>query len=217
MSTNVWLSLARLHVERGHLARAASTILEAVRLMPDDLNLRHELSRALLWSGDWVGWRRSNAALLDRFGATSNPHTARMVARACVLGPDATADPEMPVRLAEAALRAAGEPDKVAYMSTLGTALYRAGRFADAIRRLDETNQLQGGDSHPVFCAFLAMAHHRLGHPLEARRWLDRLRAHRPSSDPAEFWPELQIRLHLREAEAVILYDPEFPADPFAH
>jgi hypothetical protein len=60
------------------------------------------------------------------------------------------------------------------------------------------------------------MAHHRLGHPVEARRWLDRLREHRPSTDPAQFWLELEIRLLRSEAEAVIVYDPAFPDDPFA-
>ena len=99
--------LARFHVERGHFDRAAATLIEAVRLMPDDLMLRLELSRALLWAGDRVGWRRSNAALLGRFSATGNPQRARMVARACALGPDATSDPEIPVRLAEAAVRGA--------------------------------------------------------------------------------------------------------------
>ena len=65
--------------------------------------------------------------------------------------------------------------------------------------------------------AFLAMAHDRLGHHAEARRWLERLRNHQPSVDPTEFWREVLIRLLRSEAEAVILYDPVFPADPFAH
>ncbi len=60
------------------------------------------------------------------------------------------------------------------------------------------------------------MAHHRLGHRDEARRWLDRLRNHEPSTDPDNFWDELEIRLLRSEAEAVVIYDPLFPADPFA-
>jgi hypothetical protein len=60
------------------------------------------------------------------------------------------------------------------------------------------------------------MAHHRLGHREEARRWLERLREHRPSEEAGRFWDELWIRLLRSEAEAVILYDPAFPDDPFA-
>ncbi len=89
-------------------------------------------------------------------------------------------------------------------------ALYRSGRLEEAIR-------LRGGGSVPADWPFLAMAHHRLGHRDEARRWLDQLRNHQLSADPAQFWNELQIRLLRSEAEAVILYDPIFPADPFAH
>jgi hypothetical protein len=64
--------------------------------------------------------------------------------------------------------------------------------------------------------ALLAMAHHRLAHRDQARRYLERLRSRRPSADPNEFWNELEIRLLGSEAEATILYDPAFPADPFA-
>jgi hypothetical protein len=68
----------------------------------------------------------------------------------------------------------------------------------------------------PQDWVFLAMAHLRLGHRDEARRWLDRFRARQPVGDASRFWDELEIRLLRSEAEAVVLYDPAFPADPFA-
>jgi len=55
-----------------------------------------------------------------------------------------------------------------------------------------------------------------LAHHAAARRWLERLQNRQPSTDPNQFWEELEIRLLSNEAEAVILYDPVFPADPFA-
>jgi tetratricopeptide (TPR) repeat protein len=122
----------------------------------------------------------------------------------------------MPARLAEIGVRGTGDPfNKSACLNTLGAALYRAGRYDEAIRRLEEAIQARGGE-HPGDWPFLALAHHRLGHRDEARRWLDRLREHQPSTDPAQFWDELAIRLVRSEAEAVILYDPAFPDDPFA-
>ena len=102
-------------------------------------------------------------------------------------------------------------------LNTLGGVLYRAGRLNDAIRRLEEGIRLRNGESLPVDWPFLSMAHHRLGHRGEARRWLDRLRDREPSTDPNKFWDELEIRLLQSEAEAVILYDPVFPVDAFAH
>ena len=60
------------------------------------------------------------------------------------------------------------------------------------------------------------MAHHRLGHHDEARRRLDRFRARSPRLGPNAFWGELEFRLLRADAEAVVLWDPIFPADPFA-
>jgi hypothetical protein len=65
--------------------------------------------------------------------------------------------------------------------------------------------------------AFLAMAHFRLGHRDQARQWLDRFRNDTPNSTLDGFWTNLEIRLLRSEAEAVVRYDPVFPADPFAH
>ena len=120
------------------------------------------------------------------------------------------------VRLAELAVNGAPEPLKGAILNTLGAALYRAGRFAEAVRRLEEGIQQSKGVSREADWVFLAMAHHRLGHHDEARRWLDRFRDRRPRLAPSAFWGELEIRLLRAEAEAVVHWDPIFPADPFA-
>jgi hypothetical protein len=71
----------------------------------------------------------------------------------------------------------------------------------------------------------LAMAHQRLGHPQQARAFLDRVhrswdRVQSSKRDGAVTlfsvdW--LPLQLFRREADAMILYDPIFPADPFAH
>jgi tetratricopeptide (TPR) repeat protein len=209
-------ALARAHAARGHLDRAAATLAEAIQIMPDDLVLRRHLGATLLASGDRAVWRSASAALLARFGGTIDTWAAGEVARACALGPGATADPEVPVRLAEVAVQGyGGTSDKPNVLNTLGAALYRAGRYEAAIGRLEEAIQARGGE-HPGDWPFLALAHHRRGHRAEARRWLDRLREHQPSTDPAQFWQELEVRLLRSEAEAVILYDPVCPADPFA-
>ena len=213
-----WRALARWYIERDRPGRAAATLVEAIDLMPDDLELRLDLTRVLLWFGDRGALRKSNAAILDRFGTTSNASVATSVAWACALGPDATADLDRPVRLAELAVQKGPAFDylRAEYRNRLGASLYRAGRFDAAIHQLEETIRLRGGVHRPEDCAFLAMAHHRQGHRAEAERWLDRLQDHQPSADPNEFWSELEIRLLRSEAEAVVLYDPAFPADPFA-
>ena len=186
-------------------------------MQPENLGLRYSQVLSLLAWGDWPGLRRASADLLDHFGASTNHLIANNVAWYCVLGPDAVADREAPVRLAELAVNQAPEAEKPGLLNTLGAALYRAGRFEESIRRLEEGIQKQRGESAPQDWAFLALAHHQLGHRPEARRWLDRFRTYRANQNAGAFWNELEIRLLRREAEALILYDPIFPRDPFVH
>jgi tetratricopeptide (TPR) repeat protein len=215
--------LVHFHMERGHPDQAAATLEEAFRLMPEDFDVGRHLGLIRLWSGDLAGWRKLIGELLDRFGRTNDFNRANDLAWACSLGPDGAADPQTPVRLAELAVRnlrsrsGNDHPDIPNYLNTLAAALYRAGRYEEAIRRLEQAVQARRGARESDDWAQLAMAHHRLGHHQQARQWLARLREHEPSTDPAQYWPEQEMRLLRREAEAVILYDPIFPADPFSH
>jgi Flp pilus assembly protein TadD len=209
--------LARLHARLGRLGLAAAELAEASRGIPNDARLPRLRALVLLESGDRDGWRDVCAALLARFGGTIDPRAAGEVARALAVAPGPAGDPAAPLRLAEVAVGIDEDPGaKADAVTTLGAVLYRAGRSDQAISRLEEALRARGDQGDPRDWAFLALAHHRLGHRDEARRWLDRLRARQPSTDPAQFWDELEIRLLRGEAEAVVLYDPVFPDDPFA-
>jgi Flp pilus assembly protein TadD len=210
------VDVARFDLARGRPERAVAVLAEAVRDRPDALDLRVLEGRVLLTAGDRAGWRRAVAELLDRYGRTTDPSLANDAAWIGALGPEAMADPGAVVHLAEIAVERSTGASRGNTLNTLSAALYRAGRFAEAIRRLDEGIQLRGGNSEPQDWAFLAMAHLRLGHRDEARRWLDQFRNRPPVADPAKFWDELEIRLLRSEAEAVVLDDPAFPDDPFA-
>ncbi len=210
-------ALAGLHVRLGRLGRAEAELAEASRWIPDDAHLPRRRVLLLLESGDRAGWRDACAALLARFGGTIDPMPASEVARAWALAPGPAGDPAAALRLAEVGTGLIGTPGAMAdTVTTLGAALYRAGRPAEAIGRLEEAIRARGGAGSPRDWALLTLAHGRLGHRAEARRWLDRLREHQPSTDPVQFWDELEIRVLRSEAEAVILYDPVFPDDPFA-
>jgi tetratricopeptide (TPR) repeat protein len=195
---------------------AAAAIGEAVRLWPENLAYRRQLIAALLAAGDHIGLRWARTDMLDQFRLTTAYMTANEVAWSSVMAVSEEPHLSETVRLAELAVSGAPEIDKPAILNTLGAALYRAGRFAEAVRRLEEAVQKRNGVSIEADWVFLAMAHQRLGHHDEARRWLDRFRDRRPNLIPAAFWHELEIRLLRAEAEAVVLWDPIFPADPFA-
>ena len=74
---------------------------------------------------------------------------------------------------------------------------------AEALRREENTAATNG--------FHLAMAHARLGHAAEARAFFDQslARMQQNASDNPE------LRRVRAEAEAVVLLDPIFPADPF--
>jgi hypothetical protein len=64
-----------------------------------------------------------------------------------------------------------------AELSTLGAALYRAGRFDAAVQRLQEDIRVRSDQRTVWDKHFLAMAHHRLNHTGEARGGLAQARA----------------------------------------
>jgi tetratricopeptide (TPR) repeat protein len=201
---------ARAH--EGRWSEAAADYQEAVRLKPEDPDDWAPLVLSLLAAGDDAGLKVVSFDILKRFGNTTGPSLANAASWYCSLVPVAGTDRQTPVRLAEFAVsdvvRSVGRTDP---LDTLGFALYRAGSYEEALRRLEERFQLLSKPS-PEGAAVMALSHFRLGHRAEAIRWLMR-----PSEPPSDLWNELQLRLLRQEAEAVILYDPIFPADPFAH
>ncbi len=207
-----WTALTRFYIARGRPERAVAELGAAISRWPDVLELRFWHCLALVAAGDRLGWERAIAGLLDRFPGPLNPAwvDADIIAFTSALGPYPLPDPEVPLRRAEEAIR---NTDR--YSRWLGWALHRAGRYDEAIRRLQEG--LAQGWGGPADHAFLSMAHHRLGHREEALRWLDRLRQDQHlTTNPKLFWYVLAVRLLRSEAEAVVLYDPVFPDNPFA-
>jgi WD40 repeat protein/tetratricopeptide (TPR) repeat protein len=115
----------------------------------------------------------------------------------------------------------------------LGAALLRAGRLDEAIRRFEESLAVEPEWPNSGMNAYgLALAHHRLGQPDQARRWLERAeswlnRLDRTYAAEApgiltgqplvpvtfEFWGYAQV---LRREAAGPILDEGFPSDPFA-
>ena len=173
------------------------------------------LDGPLLWLhlGSPGRYRAACAKLLASYGDAPSPLTANAVAWQCVLGPDAVADTGTVVRLAEAALAAVSADQKPWALTTLGAALYRAGRSTEAVARLKEAIALGDGPGRPQDWAFLAMAHQALGESEAARQWLRKL----ADRLPATYWEGVELKLLQREAEALIPPGPELPSDSSSH
>jgi tetratricopeptide (TPR) repeat protein len=108
-----------------------------------------------------------------------DPAALNRASRAVVRKPAATeAAYRHALRQAEEACRL--EPADGLYLSTLGLAQYRLGRYQAAVETLARSEQLQGAPTDgapPAALAFLAMARHQLGQKEQAQAALARLRA----------------------------------------
>ena len=207
----------------GRWDQAAADYGEVAHRWPEEYANSRRQMLSLLAAGDQAGSRRAVSDLLERFGRTTEPRAAYNIAWACVVAPGPLADSDTLIGLADLALKKEdGSANRHFVPNVLGAALYRVGRFEDSVRQLERGIQLSQGRELPADWTFLAMAHFRLGHHNESRRCLDRLGIDQRSEDLnklsplGQFWDEVEIRLLRREAQALVLYDPVFPADPFA-
>jgi WD40 repeat protein len=167
------LDKARGHAGQGKWPEAAAAYAEAVQGDPQAAQAAYEHIAALLLAGDRDAGRRAGAQALERFANTANPWAACSVARLALLGPDAGADPAQLVRLAEQA--AAAHPGSGLRLQTLAAAHYRAGRYGQALRTLQEAEKADWF-GYPTVINWLlrALVHQRLGQTEEARKWLDK-------------------------------------------
>ena len=208
--------LGRALEATGQLDEAVAAFRKAIGLRPTDGQLWYDYALVQLAQGDSKGYRKACEELLERLGQTDDPVTANCVAWTLSIAPDATTNLDRPVQLAEKAV--ASDPKNFAYLRTLGAALYRVGQFDVAVKRLNEATENQSPEG-TIYMAykwlFLAMAHHRLGHAGEARKWLDKavgridqLTKENLGKSDVGIWRTWEIRLELqllrREAEVLV-------------
>jgi tetratricopeptide (TPR) repeat protein len=189
----------------------------ALRLRPDEAPSQaegHYLAALARLAADPDGddYRASARSALDRLGRTDDAETAFHVARAGALAPGVTDRPDRLVALAEKAV--AADPKAAWRLYVLGLANYRAGRYEEAVRRLDESAAADPSWSgRAQIWPVLALAHHRLGHADLAMRRL--AQAERADAESIKFWwDRMEFRQLRREAQAA-LRDAIVPADPF--
>ena len=124
------------------------------------------------------------------------------IAWACVLLPDVLPDYALVVARAQKALQEAELPEgKANVLNTLGVALYRAGRYSDALARLQESESLQHEMMNGVF---IALCYHKLGDRTRARREADSYYQFLRNSLPDNSRNRLEYVLFEKELSAVL-------------
>jgi WD40 repeat protein/serine/threonine protein kinase/tetratricopeptide (TPR) repeat protein len=205
---NLFKARAETHGLVGQWREAAEDLASAHKLNPELNNSVIWRGNALLQANDVEGYRRlcrEKAKEID--GVPFSPLAANAVAWLACLHPDAVDDYKSLIALAQRAVNETADPKgRGPYLNTLGAILYRAGRYQEALDRLNERlRDLPEG--LPDDWAFLALAHHRLGNHDQARRWLTRLREYRSPTTfptPFAFWSHAEVPLLRREVEAVL-------------
>jgi tetratricopeptide (TPR) repeat protein/serine/threonine protein kinase len=140
---NAYRNLGIALYQRGKLDEAGVTIRKPLEVNPNDASVRHAVARNL----NDLAWVLATHA------------------------EPARRDPGRAVSLAQEAIEL--KPQEGGYHNTLGVALYRAGRWGEAVATLEKSMELRkGGDSDDWF--FLAMAHWQLVKKDKARQWYER-------------------------------------------
>ena len=208
-NADVWAGRAHFSLQQAKWDPAIADLSKAVELKPEQTNLWYQRALARVPAGGAEDYRKDCAEMLQRFGQTEKPADAHWVAWTCALAPDATKDWPKSVALAERAVKS--NPKSITYLNTLGAVLYRAGRWKDALAPLSEAAAPVKQPSEAIMSSpaytwfFLAMAHHRLGHHEEAKKWLDKAVREADQGTADLPWNRrLTLKLLREEAEALL-------------
>jgi WD40 repeat protein/serine/threonine protein kinase/predicted Zn-dependent protease len=220
----LWVARARRFANRAQWREAAPALARAVELDPSDHFGWYCQAALCLELDDAEGYRRACREMLARFRDTDNPNVAERTAKTCLLVPDAVADLAPVVDLVGRATTGREQHgDYPWFLLCRGLADYRAGRFADAVDRLDRCLAAGGRAPYRDVLAHLvlAMAHHKQGHADDARKALEKARAlvdqglPKPDKEGlgSDWHDWLHCRILQREAEALVSGKPQ-PAGP---
>lgn len=172
---------------------------------------------ALLNQNDLAGYRALCFEAMDRFGSDdSSLENANFAAWTCALGANGLSDYKDPLRIAYKAVSDAqkqvsnGTANKAdplgalwANRNTLAALLFRAGKYDQALRELNECEAMQRTftpDNRFSDYILFVLIHARLGNETEAAQYLQKIRALPPSQD---IETKVEQQLFLREANAV--------------
>jgi serine/threonine protein kinase/tetratricopeptide (TPR) repeat protein len=198
---------------RGKLDEGIAVYRKAIELNPEEAVNHSWLAMAQLAAGDQTGYDSTCSAMLHQFQGTDKPYIAHRVAWTVVVARHCVADAERVVSMAQIAVRS--DPGVARFSTSLGAALYRAGRFREAIQRLNQANDAARRQaasttvpSQAATWCFLAMAHFQLGQNQEARQWLQKGTGWTepgPSTDARHWANRVTLRALRQEAEELLL------------
>jgi WD40 repeat protein/serine/threonine protein kinase len=141
---------------------------QAIHLSPEDSQLWYRHAIACLGAGDQAAYHDACARMLKHF--VDKPAAALDCLYACAPDAKAAGNPEQLVAIGQAALQAQPKDDRRSYgvvLRVYGVALYRAGRYQEASKALEEAREYFSPQAWDWL--FVAMACHHCGEDAKAR------------------------------------------------
>ena len=189
--------LADVYLSVGLWREAAEHFMEEFRYRAPQHAFRYYQSAiSLLMVGDREGYRRVCKMCVEQFGKSDDLNDLMELTRTCNMAPNGAAEPKQRIKLAQRGLSA--DPDAFWRIFHAGMCHYRAGRFEEALRLIEEAHATSPGWD-PALPA-LAIAHFALGNEDEADRWFE----------------ESQRKQELNARAALDGSDVEFPTFPIS-
>ncbi len=201
--------------------KRAATLFTTLARNPDlPMPIRYLHAVACVKAGDAAAYRAACAGMAERLpqgDPKRSHHDSNIAARAATLGPNATSDWTKTLGWTEHALARLAEIEKARpnlkdlvlrerhrFLNTRGAVLYRAGRFEEAAKVLQEAMRVlsDGGELHSAL--FLALAEARLGHSDAALEAAAKARKALSGPKPASVWDQAEMELLAAELNAAM-------------
>jgi Flp pilus assembly protein TadD len=162
----LWIGRGRHHALRDRWRQAAADYARGIEpVASPSTDEYYEYACVLVLIGDKARYRGLIQTLAEQVDKTKEPRLAYELARACVITPEMTADPERVIRWARLAVESAA---LAWHNHVLGVAYYRAGNYQEALRWLGESLEGSWTEGRPLNQFMLAMVHRRMGHEEQA-------------------------------------------------
>jgi tetratricopeptide (TPR) repeat protein len=159
---HLWIGRGRYHALRDRWRAAAADHARGIEpAASPGTHEYYEYACLLVLVGDKERYREFIQTLAGQLDGTKDPRLAYELARACIITPESTADPQRVIRWA----RLAAEIQPMAWHShVVGVAYSRAGDYEEALRWLGISLESPWNMGRPLNDFMLAMIHQRMGH-----------------------------------------------------
>ena len=168
------------------------------------------LGLVLVWNKEQEAYQKLCVRQLKvaaEAGEHLTPEAAHMFARLRLLEPQADADLQPAIKLAENVLAATPNlavESRQEVLATLGGLLARSGQNEEALRTLRQALAPEAGKDIVRVWLYLALTYHQMGQHDTAREWLARAEEPKVPASRLSAWESLEVRLLCRELDRIL-------------